>query len=162
LSEERCSARMRRWRRWSFLEPASGAPEAWCERSAAGSASRDENAAARRPGHRADARLDSTEEGERVTAQQPLLLVIEDEPQMLPFLRASLGTRGYRLLESTTATDGLAQAATRSPDLIMLDLGLPDLDGLEVMRRLREWTRIPIIVVSARVQDEDKIRALDE
>lgn len=90
-----------------------------------------------------------------------LILVIEDEPQMLRFLRASLSTHGYRLAETTTAAEGLAQAAARNPDVILLDLGLPDLDGVEVTRRLREWTRTPIIVLSARGQDEDKIHALD-
>jgi len=96
-----------------------------------------------------------------MSAQQPLILVIEDEPQMMRFLRASLGTHGYRLVESTDARDGLAQAAARAPDIILLDLGLPDVDGLEVTNRLREWTQIPIIVISARGQDEDKIKALD-
>ncbi len=96
-----------------------------------------------------------------MTAQGPLILIIEDEPQMLRFLRASLSTHGYRLVESTTASDGLAQAAARNPDIILLDLGLPDLDGLEVTRRLREWARTPILVLSARGQDEDKINALD-
>jgi two-component system KDP operon response regulator KdpE len=93
--------------------------------------------------------------------QGPLVLVVEDEPQMLRFLRTSLTTHGYRLVESTTATDGLAQATARNPDLVLLDLGLPDLDGLEVTKRLREWSRTPIIVLSARGQDEDKINALD-
>jgi two-component system, OmpR family, KDP operon response regulator KdpE len=96
-----------------------------------------------------------------VTPQGPLILAIEDEPQVLRFLRASLGTHDYRLLEATTARDGLALAASRSPEVILLDLGLPDLDGLEVTRRLREWTRVPIIVLSARGQDDDKIKALD-
>src|SRR5262245_35115026 len=91
----------------------------------------------------------------------PLVLIVEDEPQMLRFLRASLSTHGYRLVETITAADGLAQAAARSPDVILLDLGLPDLDGIEVTRRIREWTRTPIIVISARGQDEDKINALD-
>jgi two-component system KDP operon response regulator KdpE len=90
-----------------------------------------------------------------------LILIVEDEPQMLRFLRASLGTHGYRLVESTSGNDGLAQAAARNPDVILLDLGLPDLDGLEVTRRIREWAKTPIIVLSARGQDEDKIRALD-
>lgn len=80
---------------------------------------------------------------------------------MLRFLRGSLSTHGYRLVESTSGKDGLAQAAARSPDVILLDLGLPDFDGLEVTKRLREWTKIPIIVLSARGQDEDKINALD-
>jgi two-component system KDP operon response regulator KdpE len=95
------------------------------------------------------------------TAQEPLILVIEDEPQMLRFLRASLGAHGYRLVESTSAADGIAQAASRSPDVILLDLGLPDMDGLAVTTQLREWTATPIIVISARGQDEDKIKALD-
>jgi len=96
-----------------------------------------------------------------MTAPGPLLLLIEDEPQMLRFLRASLGTHGYRLAEAQTGADGLAQAAQRNPEVILLDLGLPDMDGLEVTRRLREWTRTPVIVLSARGQDEDKINALD-
>ena len=93
--------------------------------------------------------------------QGPLILIVEDEPQMLRFLRGSLSTHGYRLVETSSGGDGLAQAAARNPDVILLDLGLPDLDGLEVTRRLREWTRTPIIVLSARGQDEDKIKALD-
>lgn len=93
--------------------------------------------------------------------QGPLVLIIEDEPQMLRFLRASLSTHGYRLVETPTGGEGLAQAAARNPDVILLDLGLPDLDGIEVTRRLREWTQTPIIVISARGQDEDKINALD-
>jgi two-component system KDP operon response regulator KdpE len=96
-----------------------------------------------------------------MTTQGPLILLIEDEPQMLRFLRASLSTHGYRIVETTTAEEGLAQAASRNPDVVLLDLGLPDMDGLEVMRRLREWTRTPVIVISARGQDEDKINALD-
>ena len=91
----------------------------------------------------------------------PIILIIEDEPQMLRFLRASLATHGYRLVETTTGGEGLAQAAARNPDVVLLDLGLPDLDGVEVTRRLREWTRTPIIVLSARGQDDDKIKALD-
>jgi two-component system KDP operon response regulator KdpE len=97
-----------------------------------------------------------------VTSGPPVVLVVEDEPQMLRFLRASLGAHGYHLVEATTGEDGLTQAATRQPDVILLDLGLPDVDGLEVTRRLREWTRTPIIVLSARGRDEDKVKALDE
>jgi two-component system KDP operon response regulator KdpE len=91
----------------------------------------------------------------------PLILIIEDEPQIRRFLRGTLSTNSYRLLEASTGEEGLRQAATNNPDLIILDLGLPDLDGLEVTRRLREWSRIPLIVLSARGQEADKITALD-
>ena len=91
----------------------------------------------------------------------PLVVLIEDEPQIRRFLRAALGAQGYRLIESTTGEDGLLQAATRQPDLVIVDLGLPDLDGVEVIRRLREWASTPIIVLSARGQERDKITALD-
>ncbi|WP_437976984.1 response regulator [Sorangium sp. So ce295] len=91
----------------------------------------------------------------------PLVLLIEDEPQMRRFLRAMLAARGYRLVEAETGSDGIAQATTRNPDLVLLDLGLPDMDGLEVTRRLREWSAVPIIVLSARGQEQDKIDALD-
>jgi two-component system KDP operon response regulator KdpE len=89
------------------------------------------------------------------------VLVIEDEPQIRRFLRATLMANGYRLLEAATAQEGLMQAATGQPELVILDLGLPDLDGLEVMRRLREWTAMPIIVLSARGQETAKVAALD-
>jgi two-component system, OmpR family, KDP operon response regulator KdpE len=89
------------------------------------------------------------------------VLLIEDEPQIRRFLRASLGAQGYRLVEADTGEDGLVQAATRQPDLVVLDLGLPDLDGVTVIRRLREWASVPIIVLSARGQERDKIAALD-
>jgi len=91
----------------------------------------------------------------------PLILLIEDEPQMRRFLRAALGAQDYRLAEATTARDGLAQAASRNPDVILLDLGLPDRDGLEVARELREWSATPIIVLSARGREQDKVAALD-
>jgi len=90
-----------------------------------------------------------------------LILLIEDEPQMQRFLRIVLQGQGFRFIEAQTGQEGLAQAATRSPDIILLDLGLPDIDGLEVTRRLREWSDIPIIVLSAREQEQDKIKALD-
>jgi two-component system KDP operon response regulator KdpE len=91
----------------------------------------------------------------------PVVLVIEDEVQMRRFLRASLGSNGYQVVEAETAADGLAQAASRNPDLVLLDLGLPDQDGLVVTERLREWAKMPIIVLSARGKEEDKIKALD-
>ena len=80
---------------------------------------------------------------------------------MRRFLRAALGAQDYRLVEATTARDGLAQAASRNPDVILLDLGLPDRDGLEVARELREWSATPIIVLSARGREQDKVAALD-
>ena len=93
--------------------------------------------------------------------EKELILLIEDEPQMRRFLRITLQTQGYRLIESETGTDGLLQAAARNPDVVLLDLGLPDLDGLAVTERLREWTQTPIIIISAREQEQDKVKALD-
>ena len=90
-----------------------------------------------------------------------LILVIEDDSQMRRFLRAVLTNEGYHLLEATTAKEGIKQAGLRHPDLIILDLGLPDRDGLEVTRDLREWTTTPIIVLTARSQENDKVAALD-
>jgi two-component system KDP operon response regulator KdpE len=90
-----------------------------------------------------------------------MILLIEDEPQMQRFLRIVLQGQGYCFIEAQTGQEGLVQAATRSPDIILLDLGLPDIDGLEVTRRLREWSDIPIIVISAREQEQDKVKALD-
>ena len=91
----------------------------------------------------------------------PLLLLIEDDPAMRRFLRAALGTHDFRLVEAGTMREGLAQAAGRNPDVILLDLGLPDGDGLDATKQLREWTPTPIIVISARGQEHDKIAALD-
>jgi two-component system KDP operon response regulator KdpE len=96
-----------------------------------------------------------------VSDPRPVILVVEDEAAMRRFLRASLGSNGYQVVESDTASDGLAQASARNPDLVLLDLGLPDLDGLKVTERLREWAKMPIIVLSARGQEDDKVRALD-
>ncbi len=90
-----------------------------------------------------------------------LILLIEDEPQMRRFLRITLQSHGYRLVEAETAQEGLMQATTRNPDVVLLDLGLPDLDGLEVTKRLREWSETPVIVISAREQERDKVNALD-
>jgi two-component system, OmpR family, KDP operon response regulator KdpE len=88
------------------------------------------------------------------------ILLIEDEPQMRRFLRASLGAP-HTLVEAPSASEGLALAAEHKPDIVLLDLGLPDMDGFEVTRRLREWTKTPIIVISARHEDLDKVAALD-
>jgi two-component system, OmpR family, KDP operon response regulator KdpE len=96
-----------------------------------------------------------------VSGLEPLVLLVEDEPQMRRFLRAALTGHGYKLVEAETGVSGLTEAATRNPEVILLDLGLPDLDGLEVTRRLREWATTPIIVISARGQEKDKVAALD-
>jgi len=96
-----------------------------------------------------------------MTETGPMVLLIEDEVPMRRFLRAALASESYRLVEAATAREGLAEATSRNPDLILLDLGLPDADGIEVTRRLREWNTKPIIVLSARGQERDKIDALD-
>ena len=92
---------------------------------------------------------------------EPVVVLIEDEPQIRRFLRTTLGSQGYRLFEAATGGDGLVEAASRQPDVVIVDLGLPDIDGLEVIRRLREWSTVPIIVLSARGQEPDKVAALD-
>jgi two-component system KDP operon response regulator KdpE len=89
------------------------------------------------------------------------VVLIEDEAQIRRFLRPTLASHGYSLVEAGTAEEGLHQVSTRRPDLVILDLGLPDLDGLVVLRRLRAWTAVPVIVLSARGQEEDKVAALD-
>jgi two-component system KDP operon response regulator KdpE len=92
---------------------------------------------------------------------KPLILMVEDDSQIRRFLRAALAAEGYGFHEAFTAEEGIAQASARRPDLILLDLGLPDRDGLEVIRRVREWSQMPIVVLSARGQEQDKIAALD-
>jgi two-component system KDP operon response regulator KdpE len=89
------------------------------------------------------------------------VLCIEDEAPICLFLKATLSASGYHYLQASTGEEGLVQAATRNPDVVLLDLGLPDMDGLEVMQRLREWSKKPIIVVSARDREPDKVAALD-
>jgi two-component system, OmpR family, KDP operon response regulator KdpE len=96
-----------------------------------------------------------------VTAPAPLVLVIEDEPAMRRFLRPGLEGQGYRVVEAATAREGVDLASSHNPDLVILDLGLPDGDGVDVTRRLREWSAAPIVVVSARGQEADKVAALD-
>ena len=99
--------------------------------------------------------------GGTMTAPRPQVLLVEDEPQMRRFLRVALEGSGYRYLEAATGQEGLALAAQHRPDVILLDLGLPDMDGLDLMARLREWTQTPVIVISARGQEADKVGALD-
>ena len=91
----------------------------------------------------------------------PVAIVIEDEPQIRRFVRGALEAEGWQVFEAGTAQQGLTEAGTRKPDLLVLDLGLPDRDGLEVIRDVRGWSKVPIIVLSARVDEVDKIAALD-
>jgi two-component system, OmpR family, KDP operon response regulator KdpE len=89
------------------------------------------------------------------------ILVVEDEPEIRQFLRSSLGAEGYRVVESPNGRRGATDAGLHKPDLAIVDLGLPDFDGVEVIRRIREWSPMPIIVLSARIQERSKIDALD-
>lgn len=91
----------------------------------------------------------------------PVAVVIEDEPQIRRFVRAALEAEGWQVFEADTAQRGLTEAGTRKPDLLVLDLGLPDGDGLDVIRDVRSWSGVPIVVLSARVDEADKIAALD-
>jgi two-component system, OmpR family, KDP operon response regulator KdpE len=93
--------------------------------------------------------------------QGPLILVIEDEQPIRRFLRASLTAEGYQVQEAETGEQGLRMARQQPPDLVILDLGLPDIDGQEVLRSLREWLTAPILVLSARGQESQKVKALD-
>jgi two-component system KDP operon response regulator KdpE len=96
-----------------------------------------------------------------MTGQPTTVLVIEDETPIRRFLRPSLEAEGCRLVEAADGKSGLLEASQCSPDVIVLDLGLPDMDGLDVIRQLREWTKVPILILSARGQEQDKIAGLD-
>ena len=96
-----------------------------------------------------------------MSAAGPLVALIEDEPQMRRFLRAALVPRGFRLLEASSAAEGELAVASHNPELVLLDLGLPDRDGIELARRLRAFTQVPILVLSARGREADKVEALD-
>jgi two-component system KDP operon response regulator KdpE len=89
------------------------------------------------------------------------VLVIDDEPQMRRLLRVTLEAHGYAVTDAATGNDGIVQAAQARPEIIVLDLGLPDLDGVTVLKRIREWSRVPIIILSVRDRDGDKVAALD-
>jgi len=99
--------------------------------------------------------------GNELSGADALVLVVEDESQMRRFLRASLSAHSYRVEEAANAADAMALATSRNPDAILMDLGLPDGDGIDLTRRLREWSRVPIIVISARGREDDKVAALD-
>jgi two-component system KDP operon response regulator KdpE len=91
----------------------------------------------------------------------PIAVIIEDEPQIRRFVRAALETEGWLVHEADTIKRGLTEAGTRKPDLLVLDLGLPDGDGLELIRDVRGWSSVPIVVLSARADEADKVAALD-
>jgi two-component system KDP operon response regulator KdpE len=92
---------------------------------------------------------------------EPLVLVVEDDGQVRRFLRAALSSHGFRPVEAATIREAEQLATSHNPEVYLLDLGLPDGDGIDLARRLREWTRAPIIVLSARGKEEDKVNALD-
>ncbi len=94
-------------------------------------------------------------------SQTATILVIDDEPQIRKFLRISLASQGYKVLEAGTGSDGLTQAALNKPDLLVLDLGLPDMDGQDVLGQFREWSTVPVLVLSVRASEGEKVRALD-
>ena len=98
--------------------------------------------------------MSSSEKGLRI-------LVVDDERAIRRYLHTSLSSQGHQVIEAATGQEGLAAAASDRPDLVILDLGLPDMDGTEVVRSLREWTRIPIIILSVRDREDDKVAALD-
>lgn len=91
----------------------------------------------------------------------PLILIIEDDDQIRRYLKTTLAAHDYRVLEAETAKEGFVHISTNVPDLIVLDLGLPDKDGVEVIQEIRSWSKIPVIVLSARGLEDDKVRALD-
>jgi len=96
-----------------------------------------------------------------MSADGARILVVDDEKQIRRMLRAALEGYGYNIAEAASGHEGLAQTSIFHPDVIILDLGLPDIDGIEVIERLREWTQVPVIVLSVREHEDDKIKALD-
>lgn len=95
------------------------------------------------------------------TPSKAIALVIDDEIQIRRLLRACLEGNNYRVLEAANGQEGITQAASHPPDIVLLDLGLPDLDGVTVLKRLREWSRVPVVVLSVRDREDDKVAALD-
>jgi two-component system KDP operon response regulator KdpE len=96
-----------------------------------------------------------------VTGAQHAVLVVDDEPQLRHLLRTTLTAHGFRVIEAATAARALIEAASHKPDLVILDLGLPDADGEEVVSGIRKWSSMPIVVLSARTEEKQKVRALD-
>src|ERR1700743_1205105 len=103
----------------------------------------------------------ATPAGPRAAARRAGVLIVEDEPALLRALRIDLRARGYEVLTAATGQDALAQASRQPPDVVLLDLGLPDGDGTTVITTLRTWSRAPVIVLSGRTSAQDKIGALD-
>ena len=97
----------------------------------------------------------------QTTAVKPTVLVIDDELQIRRLLRVCLGANGYRVLEAANGQEGISEAAQHRPDVVVLDLGLPDMDGMTVLKRLREWSQVPVVMLSVRDREDDKIGALD-
>ena len=100
-------------------------------------------------------------EGGPASTPAPVVVLIEDETPIRRFLRITIASEGFRLYEADTGADGLREAATRQPDLVILDLGLPDMDGVEVIEGIRGWLAVPVVVLSARDQEQSKVWALD-
>jgi two-component system KDP operon response regulator KdpE len=96
-----------------------------------------------------------------MTSNAATILLIDDEPQIRKFLRISLTAQGYKVIEAATGSEGLAQAALAKPDLLVLDLGLPDMDGQQVLSEVREWSQVPVLVLSVRASEGEKVKALD-
>src|SRR6195256_1474234 len=96
-----------------------------------------------------------------MTEARATVLVVEDEPEIRRFLRSSLGAEGYRVVESETGERGAIDAGMHKPDLAIVDLGLPDIGGVEGIRRIRAWSPMPVLVLSARAQEASKVEALD-
>lgn len=92
---------------------------------------------------------------------KPLVLVVEDEEAICNFITAILSSNGYQVMKTATGKEGLAMTASYSPDVVLLDLGLPDIDGVEVLKSIRGWSKIPVVVVSARGHEREKVEALD-
>jgi len=91
----------------------------------------------------------------------PVIIVIEDDPPIRRFLRTGLSTHGFTVFEADTGKQGIVEASVRKPDLVILDLGLPDMDGVDVIKAIRAWSELPIIILSARSSEQHKIDALD-
>ncbi len=96
-----------------------------------------------------------------MTTKLPSILVIEDDSQIRRFLKVGLENNDYSYLEALKGKEGLLEIATRNPDIVILDLGLPDMDGLDLLKELRGWSQVPVIVLTARDREQDKIQALD-